>query len=144
MIITVDTNVIFSGLYSATGASHRILNLVLDEKLKLAVSTQIYFEYYDVLTRIDSLKKMHLTAAEVEEVLDLVALLSQKNAIYYLLRPNLIDETDNIFIECAFASNSDYLITSNVRDFSSGELKNMGFEIVTPGQFYQIWRGQNE
>ena len=29
------------------------------------------------------------------------------------MRPNLPDENDNIFMECAFASNSDYLITSN-------------------------------
>jgi predicted nucleic acid-binding protein len=65
-------------------------------------------------------------------------------AIYYLLRPNLPDESDNIFVECAFASNSEYLVTSNVRDFKRGELKGFGFQIVTPKELYDILEVGNE
>ena len=144
MIITIDTNVIFAGLYSKTGASHFILNLVLDEKVKLAISTQTYFEYYDVLTREENRKLLNLSMKDVEDFLDLLALLSQRHSIYYLLRPNLPDEKDNIFVECAFASNSQYLITSNIRDFRNSELKKLGYKVVTPGQFYNIWKGQDE
>lgn len=144
MIVTVDTNVIFSALYSKSGASHRILGLILDEKLKLALSAQAYFEYYDVLARSENLAKLDLSFNEVEDVLDLLALLAQKHAIYFLLRPNLIDESDNLFVECAFASQSEYLITSNVRDFKSGELKGFKFEIITPGDFYKLWRREHE
>ncbi len=144
MIVTVDTNVIFAALYSKAGASHRIFQLLLDEKLKFALSVQTYFEYYDVLTRSDSLKKLKLSNDEVEDVLDLLALLAQKYSIYYLLRPNLADEKDNLFVECAFASNSEYLITSNVRDFRSGELKGFKFQVITPGDFYQLWRQEHE
>ncbi len=32
------------------------------------------------------------------------------------------------------ASNSEYLVTSNIRDFE-GELKGFGFDVVTPGMF---------
>ena len=144
MIVTIDTNVIFSGLYSKTGASHKILNLVLDEKIRLAVSTQTYFEYYEVLTRKKNLQQLNLTISEVEDFLDLLALLSQQHSIYFLLRPNLPDEKDNMFVECAFASNSEYLITSNVKDFKNSELKKIGYKVVTPGQFYQIWMQQYE
>ena len=144
MIVTVDTNVIFAALYSRSGASHRILELILDEKLKLALSVQTYFEYCDVLTREENLAKLGLTRAEVENVLDLLALLAQKHTIYYLLRPNLIDEKDNLFVECAFASQSDYLITSNVRDFIRGELKGFTFTVITPADFYQLWRSEHE
>ena len=144
MIVTVDTNVIYSGLYSKKGASHFILNLILDEKLKLAVSTQTYFEYYDVLTRKKTLDDLNLSIDEIEDFLDLLALLSQKQAIYFLLRPNLPDEKDNIFVECAFASNSDYLITSNIKDFKKSELGSFKYKLVTPGQFYKLWGEQNE
>ena len=144
MVITIDTNVIFAGLYSKTGASHFIMKLVLDEKVKLAISTQTYFEYYDVLAREENRKKLDLSIKDVEDLLDLLALLSQKHSIYYLLRPNLPDEKDNIFVECAFASNSQYLITSNIRDFKNSELKKLGYKVVTPGQFYKIWKGQDE
>jgi len=144
MIITVDTNVIFSALYSSSGASHFILRLILEEKVRLALSPQIYFEYYDVLTRNENLKKLNMTAAETEDILDLPALLAQKHSIYFLLRPNLTDENDNMICECAFASSSEYLITSNIRDFRGGELKNLGFKVVTPRDFCIIWKLKNE
>jgi putative PIN family toxin of toxin-antitoxin system len=144
MIITVDTNVIYSGLYSKLGASNGILQLILKEEVKLALSPQTYFEYYDVLTREENLKMLSLTISEVEDILDLLAALSQKHSIYFLLKPNLIEEKDNIFMECAFSSNSDYLITSNVKDFKGGELKGFRFKIVTPREFYKEWRRSHE
>ena len=139
MIVTIDTNVIFSALYSKRGASHQILKLVLDEKIKLALSPQVYFEYWDVLARKENLEKLNLSMPEIETILDLIALLAKKHFIYFLLRPNLIDENDNMIFECAFASNSDYLITSNIKDFRNTELKGFGFKVITPGDFYKLW-----
>ena len=144
MIITIDTNVIFSALYSNKGAAHAIIKMVVDEKIKIALSPQIYFEYYDVLTREENLKLLNLSISEVEDFLDLLALLAQKHSIYYLLRPNLPDENDNIFVECAFASNSDYLITSNVKDFKKSELKGFKFKVLTPREYYEKLEGKNE
>ncbi len=144
MIITVDTNIIFSALYSNKGASYLIIQMIIDEKLKVAISPQIYFEYYDVLTRKENLELLNLSINEIEDFLDLLALLAQKQSIYYLLRPNLPDENDNIFVECAFASNSDYLITSNIKDFKKGELKGFSFKVVTPKEFYKILEVKNE
>ena len=144
MIITLDTNIIFSSLYNSSGASHQIFKLIIDEKLQIAISTSVYFEYYDVLTRAEKLKKINLTIKEVEDVLDLIALLAKKYSIYFLLRPNLSDEKDNMFVECAFVSNSQYLITSNIKDFKQAELKGFSFQIVTPGDFLKIWRENYE
>ncbi|MDM8517230.1 putative toxin-antitoxin system toxin component, PIN family [Desulfobacterales bacterium HSG16] len=140
----MDTNVIFSALYSTKGASHYILRLILDEKIKLAISPQIYFEYYDVLTRKENLEKLGMSSSEIEDILDLLALLAQKHSIYFLLRPNLTDENDNMVCECAFASNSQYLITSNIKDFRGGELKGFAFKLVTPRDFCIMWRTENE
>jgi len=138
MILTIDTNVIFSALYSNKGASYLIITKIIDEKIKLAISPQVYFECYDVLMREENLKILNLSAKNVEDFLDLIALLSQKHSIYYLLRPNLPDENDNIFMECAFASNSDYLITSNIKDFKQSELKGFRFKVVTPKELHKI------
>ena len=144
MIVTIDTNVIFSGLYSQLGVSHLILRLIIEEKLQLAISPQTYLEYYEVLTRNENLVKIRLEKADIEKTLDLLALLAKQHHIYFLLRPNLIDEDDNIFCECAFASNSDYLITSNIKHFSRGELRGFKFKVVTPKDFYMIWRSKYE
>ncbi len=140
MIVTVDTNVIYSALFSNLGASHRILRLIVDEKVNLALSPPIFLEYYDVLSREETLAKLNLSINEIEDVLDLLVLLAKKQSIYFLLRPNLIDEKDNIFFECAFASNSEYLLTSNVRHFKTSELKGFNFKISTPEDFYKLWK----
>lgn len=144
MIVTVDTNVIFSALYSSAGASHKIFRLLVEEKLEFALSPQTHFEYYDVLTRKENLTKLELSIHEVEDILDLLALLAKKQSIYFLLRPNLTDEKDNIFVECAFASNSEYLITHNIRDFKRSELKGFNFKLITPAQFLKTLESKYE
>ena len=144
MIVTLDTNTILAALVSQAGASHLIFRLVLEEKLKLAISTPILFEYEAVLKREKILKKTNLSIKQVEDVLDLLVLLADKYLIYYRLRPNLLDENDNLFVECAFTSNSHYLITSNTKDFHFGRLKSHPFKVVTPGDFYYHWRCNHE
>jgi predicted nucleic acid-binding protein len=59
------------------------------------------------------------------------------------LRPNLKDEKDNMIVELAVASQSDYLITSNVRDFENAELKFDQLRIITPGEFVKKWRANH-
>ncbi len=144
MIVTLDTNTLLAALLSQVGASHLILRLILEEKLKLAISTPVLFEYEDVLKRKQILKKTNLSNGQVGDILDLLVLLADKRSIYFRLRPNLLDENDNLFVECAFTSNSQYLITSNTRDFHFGRLKSHPFKVVTPGEFYYLWRYNHE
>jgi putative PIN family toxin of toxin-antitoxin system len=144
MIITMDTNVLFAALNSRRGASHAILTLVLNERITLALTSSVYFEYEAVLTRSSTLEQLTLTREQITSVLDLLVLLARKHEVYFLLRPNLRDETDNIFWECAFTSGSDYLITANVRDFQEGELAGFPFPVVTPREFFIRWRTGHE
>lgn len=88
--------------------------------------------------------KIHLSIKEIEKILDLLALLAKKHAVYFLLRPNLFDEKDNLICECAFVSQSHYLITSNIKDFVGGELKTFQFQVITPKDFCQLWRLHDE
>ncbi len=135
---------IFSALHSSRGASHFILKLIIDEKIKIALTPQVFLEYNDVLTRKKNLKMLSLSIKEIEDILDLLVLLAEKHSVYFLLRPNLIDENDNMIVECAFTSNSRYLITSNVKDFRFPELKGFGFKVVTPAEFFKLWEVKNE
>jgi len=144
MIVTLDTNVILAALLSQEGASHLILKLIIEGKLNIALSTPVVLEYDDVLRRKEILKKLNISSDQVEDVLDLLVLLADKHSIYFRLRPNLLDENDNLFVECALTSNSDYLITSNIKDFRRGELKSYPFKVITPGDFYYLWRCENE
>ncbi len=140
----MDTNIILAALLSKTGASHQIFKLVLEEQLRIAVSTPVVLEYDSVLKREKLLNKTRLSLSEVEDILDLLVVIADKYSIYFRLRPNLFDENDNLFVELALASNSNFLITSNIKDFKRAELISYPFKIVTPAEFYHFWRSSHE
>ncbi|OGG52222.1 MAG: toxin-antitoxin system, toxin component [Candidatus Handelsmanbacteria bacterium RIFCSPLOWO2_12_FULL_64_10] len=74
-----------------------------------------------------------------------IAYVAKPYSISFLMRPNLTDESDNMFVDLAFASNSRFLITSNVTDFTrQAELKFNSFGVITPGQFVKLWRRNHE
>jgi uncharacterized protein len=52
--------------------------------------------------------------------------------IYYLWRPNLVDEDDNYLIELAIAGNAKILVTHNIKDFSRSQLKFPQLQIKQP------------
>lgn len=143
MTVTMDTNVLFAALHSRKGASHAILQLIITQQITLALSVSVYFEYEAVLTRPEKMKLLELSREHITDLLDFIALLAQKQNVYYLLRPNLPDETDNLFWECAFASKSQFLITANARDFQNPQLAGFSFAVVTPAEFFARWRTRN-
>ena len=142
MIITIDTNVLLAALISNQGASHFILKLVIEERVNLAITTQMLLEYDDVLRRPDIASLHGLDKQEIDDVLDLLLILANKHSVYYRIRPNLVDEGDNLVFECAFTSGSEFLVTSNVKDFQDPEWKGSGFKIVTPSDFCKEWRNR--
>jgi len=145
MLVTLDTNVLFMALYSQKGASFQILQEVRRGSLQLALSVPVFKEYEDVLTRQSSLDELQLQKTDVSSVLDALAFLGFPFEIHFLMRPNLRDEADNMFVDLAFTSSSEFLVTSNKRDFeNSTDLKIDSFRIVTPREFLIGWRRQND
>jgi len=145
MLVIMDTNVVFQALYSLEGASHFILNLVRSQKIKLALSMKVFAEYEAVLKRKKNLKLLELTEGEIGDVLTFLAFVGRPFETYFLFRPNLKDEDDNIFVELALASNAKYLITSNTKDFNrNAQLRFGDFEVITPSEFAKMWRKENE
>jgi len=47
--IILDTNVLYSGLYSSRGASYRVLRVIEKDKVKIVLSTTLLFEYEEIL-----------------------------------------------------------------------------------------------
>jgi len=144
MNIVLDTSILFQALYSSQGASHAVLKLIRSGELKLALSIPVFEEYCDVLLRTSSLKQFDLSKEDIQKILDFIAFIGVKTDIHYLLRPNLRNENDNIFMELAFASDSRYIITKNIKDFTyRPELKLEEIQIVSSSDFLKKWREQN-
>lgn len=143
MLLTLDTNILYQALKSKTGASYFILQQVRNRKIQIALSVPVFLESQDVLTRDTSLKDFELQLNDVEKFLRFIAYIGKPFEIYFLLRPNLKDEKDNKIVELAVTSQSDYLITSNVKDFKNAELKFDQLKIITPSEFVKMWRDKN-
>ena len=88
MKVVVDTSVLYQAMYSASGASHAILQLIRNGDLILSLSIPVFEEYRDVLLRKTSLEQFELSQKEVQKVLDFIALIGSKTDIKFLLRPN--------------------------------------------------------
>lgn len=145
MIVVLDTNVLYQALRGSNGASFFILSLIRDNKISMALSIPVFNEYEKVLTRPASLKDLNLSLSDIEKVLKFVAYIGRPYTTYFLFRPNLLDESDNIFVELSLVSNCDFLITSNVKDFTTkSELKFDDITIITPSEFVKLWRTKNE
>ncbi len=145
MFVVIDTNVLYQALRSNKGASHFILKLIRMRKINMAISVPVFNEFEDVLKRTKSLDDLNLSTENIDKVLRFIAYVGKPFTSHFLFRPNLKDENDNMFVELSVASNSQYLVTNNVRDFiKQAELKFDTFEVVTPSEFVKIWRRKNE
>ena len=143
MLVTLDTNIIYQALKSASGASFFILQQVRERKIQIALSVSLFEEYEDVLKREKSLKDFGLDIEDIDKFLRFIAYVGKPYTIYYLFRPNLKDEKDNMVVELAVTSQSDYIVTSNIKDFKNAELKFDHLKIVTPIEFAKIWRNKD-
>jgi putative PIN family toxin of toxin-antitoxin system len=141
MRVVLDTNVILQGLRNKNGASGFILEQIRVFKLELVISIPVFNEYQDVLSRKKSLELLGVTKKDIDSVLDFLALVATRININFLMRPNLRDESDNMFVDLAFASRANYLVTSNLKDFKRNkELNFDSFGIRLPSDFVKIWR----
>ena len=143
MLLTLDTNILYQALMSTTEASHFILQQVRNRRIQIALSVPVFLEYKDVLTREKSFKDFKLQLNDVDKFLRFIAYIGKTFEIYFLFRPNLKDEKDNMIVELAITSQSDYLITSNIKDFKNAELKFDELKVITPGEFVKMWRNKN-
>ena len=143
MVVTLDTNVLYQALRSSKGASYYILQRIRNGDIHMALSVPVYLEYWDVLTRKTSLEAFGLLRTDIVRFLRYVAFVGKPHQIFFLSRPNLRDEGDNMFVELAIASQSEYLVTSNVKDFRNSDLNLGNMRIVTPAEFVRFWRKKN-
>ncbi|MBD9360169.1 putative toxin-antitoxin system toxin component, PIN family [Methylomonas fluvii] len=126
--IILDTNVLFAGLYSANGASFKLLELLADGQLQTAISTPLLFEYEDVLKRNRSM--LQLTDVEIDIVLDNLCGFSRHQKVYFLWRPYLPDPKDDLVLELAVAARVNTIVTHNLKDFA--RIEKFGVEAITP------------
>jgi putative PIN family toxin of toxin-antitoxin system len=131
--IVIDTNILVSAQRSRRGASSKLLSLLGEDYFTSHVSVPLVLEYEAVLVR--ERHALNITAEEVSAMVDAMCRLSQWHKIYYLWRPVLPDEKDEMILELAVKAGSASIITYNARDFK--EAARFGIDIMTPKAFLE-------
>ncbi len=134
--VVIDTNVLVAAARSNAGASYELLRLFDsdDSRWQWNISAALLIEYEAVLKREQHRQGRDLVA--VEQLLNDVAARANRHAIFYLIRPYLVDPDDEFILELALASASDYIITHNRGDFRDAE--RFALRVVTPAEFLRI------
>ncbi len=131
--IVLDTNILISALRSGKGASFKLLTLIDKGSFKQNISVPLFLEYEAVALR-ESLS-LPLSKADILDVLNYIAQVSNKREIFFLWRPFLKDVKDDLVLEVAVESQSKVIVTYNKKDFS--EVHKFGIEILTPKEFLE-------
>lgn len=131
MRVVLDTCILFSSLHSSSGASHRIISKLGNGYYVPVVSTPVFFEYEDVLSRTGQFEGF--TAQDVDDFLDYFANVSERVKVNYLWRPFLPDPDDDLFLELAVAAKADCIVTYNLKHFLGTE--KFGIRVHLPKDF---------
>lgn len=131
--IVIDTNVLVSAMRSRKGASYKLLSLLRSELFIFVLSAPLVFEY-EMLLKRDNM--VSLSMEEIDELLDLLCLLGERQALWYLWRPLLPDPGDDFIAELAVNSQANFIVTYNRRHFES--MKAFGVGICSPKEFLEL------
>ncbi len=135
--VVIDTGVLISALIGAQGPNREIIRKCLLGKYNPLISNALFQEYEDESKREQVLDICPLSSKEILELLHSFYSVCRWVPIYYLWRPNIIDEGDNFLIELALAGNASHIITNNVRDLLNAESKFPNLKILTPETILQ-------
>lgn len=137
MLIVLDTNVLV-GACLGRGPSAAVVQGCLTRRFQPLMAAALMAEYEDVFSRRALFTKSRLSAFEREELLDIFLASCRWTRIYFGWRPNLRDEGDNHLVELALAGGAAHIVTHNLRDLRSAELKFPGLVAVTPAQLLKL------
>lgn len=127
--VTLDTNLVVSAFRSSLGASYRMMQLVEQGRLEIGLTVALVLEYESVCKRL--IGDTWVTAEDVNTLIDSLCRVGRLSVVHYKIRPAAADPNDDLVVEAAVASGSEWIVTHNVRDLLDGASR-YGIEVMTP------------
>jgi putative PIN family toxin of toxin-antitoxin system len=136
--VFLDTNVLFSALYSSVGAPNAILEAYLRGQIEVVVSRQVLEELVrtvhqkrpQLVTRLYFFLQQAPFEVQPDPAPDEVTRWEQ-----------VIHSADAPILAAAIAARPDFLITGNRRHFTSEVATLSGLRIVSPSEFMEARTG---
>lgn len=139
MRVVFDTNVLVAAIRSRKGASYQLLSMLPASEFEIAISNALYFEYLDVLLRSD-IRPTAMTELEMIDAIEEITKSAIYQDVFFRWRPWLNDKNDDMVLELAIASQCDFIVTFNLKDFRN--IGVFGIEAITPSDFLEFLRGR--
>ncbi|MBN1369690.1 MAG: putative toxin-antitoxin system toxin component, PIN family [Dehalococcoidaceae bacterium] len=130
--VFLDTNVIFSGLYSAKGAPGTILDHYVQGKFKVVVSRQVLDELVYTLKQ----KLPHALPALRTFLINMPPEVTPDPPLAEIRRWNALQPGDAAILAAAITAKPDFFVTGDNHFLDNADaLKQTGLNIVTPADF---------
>ena len=130
--IVLDTNCLLQALPS-NSPFHRIWTEVLDGRICLCANTDILEEYEEIL----AIKTTPEIARNiVEAIANLSTTVFQNTYVHFELLP--ADSDDNKFVDCAVASDAEYIVTNDKHFNPLKEIPWPKVEIIKIAEFIKL------
>lgn len=138
IMIFLDTNVIFSGLYSAKGPAGIILEYFIDGKLNVVISQQVLEE---VISNIKLKLPKALPVFQNLLINTPPAIVKNPSFKEIVEWSMVINSEDAGILASAVAVQPDFLVTGDKHFFQSVRIaEKSGLQIVTPSQFLKKFK----
>lgn len=137
MRVVLDTSVLVAAARSRNGASFKLVSMLPDPEIEIALTIALYTEWQAVMTRSENLPP-GATADEALAFLRYLASIAHLQDVHFLWRPFSRDPDDDMILECAVVSGSEYIVTHNVKDFRRVEELNV--QVITPADLLHLLR----
>src|SRR3989344_2774160 len=131
MNITVDTNFLISATQWDNSVAFKLLKRLLEANIKIFTTNDILDEFSEVLQRDFKYNKEETTNI-LEEILVFVNIIEAQEKIKIVKD----DPDDDKIIECAIASNSNYLVTYDRHLLKIKKYKSI--KIITPEEMLKL------
>jgi len=137
MRVVFDTSVLVAAARSRNGASFQLLSMLPSPRFELALTIPMYTEWQSVMTRAEHMPP----GASVDltmRYLRYLASMAHLQDVHFLWRPFLSDPDDDMVLECAVASGSQFIVTHNIRDFR--RVEELKVQAIKPADFLNLMR----
>ncbi|OJX31320.1 MAG: hypothetical protein BGO74_00160 [Burkholderiales bacterium 68-12] len=132
MRIVLDIPVLVAASRSRNGASFQIVAMLPSTQFEIVLTIAVYTEWRAVLTRPEHLPP-GATAGMALGFVRYLASVVRWQDVPFLWRPFLRDPDDDMVLECAVASDCEFIVTHNARDFR--RIEELNVRAVTPADF---------
>lgn len=105
--IVLDTNCLIQALPSKS-PYHKVWSDILEGKICMCVNTDILEEYEEILAQKTT---PEIARNVVEAIANLTTTIMQNTYVHFELLP--ADSDDNKFVDCAVASDAEYIVTND-------------------------------